>query len=631
YCDQQAVSKKLRVPVYAQQKRVRQGQSNVKAKRLTFASIAVVLLLLGLWFWYAWFARDPKVVYTVATPHPDLGTIKDTKPAGFYQLIGPGVLLSVKEKQLALYDVAAKKELWTARLQSEAEEQAIQAAKAKNEKIMKLTPKVKDGDGFDITQYHGLDPLGYEDDYSFSNPRITATTNDIWVSFRDRLMQFDRVTGNLKDPGIKGKIRSLTYTDDSILAVSSEPTGREVLTEIALPQGTAQTEEISPATNTKPALAKAPKPGATAAAKPKTDKSTNATANPISVSKLKAVTTQTAEQPAPDAGDDFDAMDFFQDRTPQFVAAGPNVVQFSTKLLEKKIIAHQAMKSKGKSIMDDNLTAGQSMDAAQEMLNDMQRSATGGVENEDVSRYQVTVHRRLAGGLPDWSGEVNGPPNFVALKTVDIVTAGNSITVLDKNNKKLWDAKLTYSVQAGGSYWDGRSPYLETKDSLYVADKGVLTRFDLATGNVRWRLNSVGISRIQTDTAGNLYLDTTSAGPETIKFSQEVNIHNKTEPVTMKVSATTGKVLWRLLAIGDGCIISGKFVYTTRISQQVAFLHLEDGPDTHYNLNLLKPSTGSRIWNYHLGNQPVMKTEIQKNWILIQTRDQVLVLKFFSL
>ncbi|MDB6016669.1 MAG: hypothetical protein JWR19_1158, partial [Pedosphaera sp.] len=42
YCDQQAVSKKLRVPVYAQQKRVRQGQSNVKAKRLTFASIAVV-------------------------------------------------------------------------------------------------------------------------------------------------------------------------------------------------------------------------------------------------------------------------------------------------------------------------------------------------------------------------------------------------------------------------------------------------------------------------------------------------------------------------------------------------------------------------------------------------------------
>src|SRR5258708_8993173 len=225
-----------------------------------------------------------------------------------------------------------------------------------------------------------------------------------------------------------------------------------------------------------------------------------------------------------------------------------NVVQFNTKLLEHKVIAHEAMKPKGKSILESgNLTAGQSLDATQELLNDQQRERTGGKEEEDVSRYQVTLHRLLAKGTPDWTGEVIGPPEFIPLKTVDLVAAGNSLFVLNKENKKLWEAKLTYRVPSRYSAESegAGGPWLETKDALYFADQGILTRFDIANGNVRWRLNSVGVSSIQADRRRKLSVTSTTAGPESIKYSQQINIYNKILPVLMNLDPESGNVWWQ--------------------------------------------------------------------------------------
>ncbi|MDB6109365.1 MAG: Pyrrolo-quinoline quinone [Pedosphaera sp.] len=654
YCRQQATAKRIYVPVYANQKSVIQGKSLVLGKRITFAVVASTVVFMSLWIWYAWFARNPKVVFSLEIPKSDSRVLRDDKPDAYYQLIGPNQMLSIKSKKLYLTEVIDGKQIWSARLQSEADEAAVKAARENNERIIKLTPKVIDTDtGHDRTVYPKLDPLGYQDDYFFARPRVMVTSNDVWVSFSDRLARFDRQTGSVKDVGIKDKIESVTYNGNTILVVSREPSARELLTQITLPDATMQSEEITPA-KVKP-LKPAGKAtnSTTKAAKSATTGPTNKTslaksakpankalqspdgADKLPADKLKAAAVQAAPPMDTGADDDDDGRSgsyFYASGLPGFIATGPNVVQFQTAMIEHKTIAHEAMKPKTKSIMESgNLTAGQSLDATQELLNDMQRQTIGGMAEEDVSRYQVTLHRRFANGIPDWTGEVVGPPQFFALKTMDMVAAGNSIQLFDKNNKKLWEAKMTYTIPSHSAYDEEYSPFLETKGALYVADQGILTRYDSANGNVRWRLNSVGISRIQEDPSGDLYINTTTAGPDSIKYSQQVNVHDKIRPVIMKVDQKTGKVLWRLESVGEECLISGKFVYATRVSQSMAWLKLEEGPDTHFNINLLNPSTGSVIWNFHQGNRRLIKTDVQKNWILLHFDDRVMVLKFFSL
>ena len=85
-------------------------------------------------------------------------------------------------------------------------------------------------------------------------------------------------------------------------------------------------------------------------------------------------------------------------------------------LIEHRTIARQAMKQQKKSLVDNDLTAGQSMEAVEREMNEMHREQTGGVEEEDVSRYQVTLRRLPAGATPDWTGEAVGPPAFIPSK-----------------------------------------------------------------------------------------------------------------------------------------------------------------------------------------------------------------------
>jgi len=120
------------------------------------------------------------------------------------------------------------------------------------------------------------------------------------------------------------------------------------------------------------------------------------------------------------------------------------------------------------------------------------------MRTEDESRYQVTIKRLLGPGISEWTGEVVGPPALYALKTVDVLTAGKAIYVFDKSNKKLWENKLGYPVAPqflrDTSWMDevNRSPCVERDGMLYFFDQGVLGAFELASGNPRWRLTTVG-------------------------------------------------------------------------------------------------------------------------------------------
>jgi len=541
-------------------------------------------------------------------------------------LIGPGQLLSIKEKHVSLFDISQQQTVWTAALQTDAETAAIAAARAKNEELKKRTPRIQDENtGADLTRYVGLDPLGFEDNYYFANPHVIATSNDVWVTFPDHLARFDRQTGSRKELSIAGNVRNVSAANDDILVVSGTPGRQETLTKFTLPDGTAQTEDITVHTQAEIATSTnvLKQSGAAKIKAVKADEKSDK----YPISQLKSLSGILPQQK--DSSDEPEPSLFDVDHQP-FIATGPNVAQVAIRLLERKTISHAAMKAKGKSVLDSgNVTASQSMEVAEEMMNDSRREATGGVEIEDVSRYQVTIHRRFADNVPDWTGEMSGPPQFFPLKTVDVVTAGQMIYVFDKSNKKLWEAKTTFSAATHALY--DFPPCLETKDALYFADLGILTRYDITTGNVRWRLNSVGISHIQTDEHGMLYVDSTTAGPESIQYSQQINLHDKINPLILKLDPETGKVLWRLESVGDHSLLTGKFLYAVRNKSVYAALRLEEGPDRHFYMKLLDPESGKEIWTMHKVNQNVVKTEVQKNWMLIQEDDEVLVYKFFSL
>ena len=589
FCREQAAQKRVYVPPYAGQKAVTQARSNLKARLITFSVLAVIAVCIGLPIWYKFFGRNPKAVFTFSFPKAatnDSNPDKPREPSGFYQLIAPNQLLSVKDKSISLRDIDGQKILWSTPLQSETEPGRTAS----------------------------------EDYFLFSNPHVIATSNDIWLSFRGEIARFDRQTGARKQVAIPGKILNVTPDDGMILALSANPDGRQLLTQITLPDGAVRSEEI---TSSHPAGA---------AAKPalKTPRPTGS----VDKTPINAVKNALAPSSQPDEPDQSAALAMFEAERHPFIPAGPNAAQFETKLLESKTVTLQAMKPKGPSILDSgNVTASQGLDYAQEFINDAQRQRTGGVETEDVSRYQVTIHRRFAADVPDWSSEVIGPPQFIPLKTVDIVAGGQSIQVLNKSNKKLWDAKLTFPVSSGSLFDETQIPCLETHDALFFADKGMLTCFELTTGNARWRLNSVGISAVQADGQGRLYLDTAGADPDALKYSQQFDVRDKKHRFIMKVDPQSGKVLWRSERPADyyHCVLSGAFVYSIRNWSTQDMLRLEEGPDRRFSLTLLDPGTGDMIWTYPRINHGNLKTDIQQKSILLQFDDELVVLKFFSL
>jgi outer membrane protein assembly factor BamB len=158
----------------------------------------------------------------------------------------------------------------------------------------------------------------------------------------------------------------------------------------------------------------------------------------------------------------------------------------------------------------------------------------------------------------------------------------------------------------------------------------MLTAFKRASGEVIWRLNSIGISKIQIDKDGHLYLNTTDATPDELKYSEQINIFKKTQPVFMKVDSQTGKVRWKTQYIGDNCFISGKFIYASKGgADPLSSLSMEGG-SYNYHLYGIKPSNGRVNWDHYEPRLPV-RLDAHENWIMLHFRGELQVLKFLSL
>jgi hypothetical protein len=132
-----------------------------------------------------------------------------------------------------------------------------------------------------------------------------------------------------------------------------------------------------------------------------------------------------------------------------------------------------------------------------------------------------------------------------------------------------------------------------------------------------------------------LYVATTSAGPESIQYYEQVNM-DRVEPIIVKVDPDTGLPLWRVEKVGDECHLSGKYVYLTRAqtSGLDAIVSMSKGGggrvSTSFRLYRLNPKNGQQLWECYRPTHP-SQLDFHNNEILLQFHDKLEVLKFLSL
>lgn len=422
-----------------------------------------------------------------------------------------------------------------------------------------------------------------------TGPQTYIDNDSIWICLGAQLVRLNRASGAIeKTIPINGELQNFTPEQTNLLVVSApNETTREVL-------------QVDPAT------------GETASREitvPRSQKHEMPDELPPNVQPTAGVLLAQAngEQKF---NKPLDAV------SSEFFSAGVNLVEMRVTLLEPKVNWVQAIKPRGESQLNGNTSTSTSVGAVEEeVFNDIKRSNTGGVKGIDVSTYHVRLRRWVGAQPVEWQGDVVGVPMFFSLPTVDLLVAGQTITVFDKQNNELFAAKLAYSLGAAFSpdKWDHHSvPAVETNSTLYFFDAGVLTAFSLPSGDIRWRLTSIGIHRLQIDGQGNLYVDTTTASPEDIQYSEQINLEGAA-PVLLKVAADSGKILWQVEKHGQACFLSGKYVYT--ISEQsgggTLFTGLAEavnaprpeGP-SYFHAYRINPDDGKVMWDFYREELP---------------------------
>jgi hypothetical protein len=319
------------------------------------------------------------------------------------------------------------------------------------------------------------------------------------------------------------------------------------------------------------------------------------------------------------------------------IPAADGPVLLTVKLIEQRFVEREAMKAPPKqSALNATTTAANSAVVANEMLNEMQRER-GSKVIEDQSRYQVTL-RRANKDAPVWQDEVIGPVRLYPLHTVDVLVSGTTAHVLDHQNKKLWESKLNFPVVGGGADEgpdSGTGPCVERGDMLYIADQGVLSCFDLSTGNARWRLPSVGIAALIFDDKGGLYVNTTTAGPESIKYSKQIDLMDQTTAVVLKMDPKTGKTLWSAPNVGHVGYVWGKYIFTV-ITDEGNLPDDELGAmpviahSPFLTIIRLDAGNGRVLWRYGEKRCPI-DVQFNRNTIQILYQKEMQHLKFLAL
>ncbi len=663
-CKARAESHGIEVPVYAGQKSVVEARLWRKVGLISGSVAALIVAVLGLWFWYAWFGSRPKPVFAVRFEQPAY--------SGQCLLAGKDQIVFLHGGTLSRYDLKLKKEIWSRDL---IDKKRIADAVAVQMKAIRAA--VDSSSELDLDR-----PLRMPSPEELTQQMEKAAAaalqlhvrdQNVWIASPGKLARYDWDTGKpAQEVASEAGFGDVLDRGDELLTVSEKGNGQHIVTHVSLVTGQSKTEEIGEPVRSVASLgsARKPKPAAAGvktndaaglpvgmagdnAGKPLdpskvAEQAQNMTlpakialpavlANAMRNEQINAELRDTPDRRPPRAP----TASFEFARDALFIPSRHGYIEFSVRLIESRYVARQAMKDPpAKSSIDGNLTVTKTAEVANEILNDLQRMRGGDTVTEDQSRYYVTVCRAGQKDVPDWSAEVVGPPRMIPQATVDVIAAGKTVVVLDKSNRKRWGATLTYNVSnfsglEGDESTSGSGPCVERGDMLYVVDEAVLTAFDLATGNARWRLPLVGVSGLFFDGKGFLYVNATTAGPESIKYSRQIDVTKKTSVMIVKVDPKQGKILWRSAAVGRISYLSGKFIYTVSSFQtdeelaENSMTAILTQP-SYLKIRRINPASGKVMWEHYQQRAP-LDVRFEKNSIQLVFKKEVQVLRYLSL
>ena len=661
-CKEKAELQGIVIPKYAGQRDEKERQQWGKVGLIVKLAALLIITVLGVWFWYAWFGQRPKAAFKVRF---------EDQPAmsGSSAVCPDGQIVFLHGDKLARYDLKAKKEIWLRHLLDKKKIEA-EAVKELNEMAAaaansEFTYKIPTLEQLTKDMIQGAE----------SGLQLRVHANNIWVTDGEKVRRYDWDTGEPKqEVEFDGNLAAGVLRGSELEFKEQVDSARLSVTRFDLASGKISTDEIGEkpkpaAPDPKMAAMLAAMAGKSGAKTPGNVRGMTphqlaaAVANAPLAGKLAAPATISVarrQQEALDEMDDMDAqlggysgggahvegIDYYPlNEGSTLIPTAKGFIQMTTKITETNIVTRSGMKAAPKkSALDGPVNAAATMDIANELLNEMARNAGADIVRENLSKYKVKLH--LGGGseVPDWEGEVVGEPEIYPQATVNVLAAGKKIIVLDHQNKVKWDTALNFPIAGGGSYFEmdeaeqrGLGPVVEREDTLYVYDQGVLSAFELATGKARWRLPSVGITGMYFDDAGKIYLNTTTASPDKIKYSRQINVNDTTGDLVLKLDPKTGKELWKHSMGGQIAYLSGKYIYTLsytpprddddELDENLAALGLDSKP--YLRIRRISPRNGRVLWDY-FEQRGALDVQIHDNTFQIVMKREVQVLKFIS-
>ncbi len=641
-CKNKADLKGIAAPVYAGQKFEIERQFWRKTGLIFASIVGVIVLLFGVWVWYGWFGSVPHPYFAVR--------FEDNARAysGKSQLVGKDQMIFLHGGTLARYDLKTKKPVWSQELVSKEEVAAV--VKVEGEAIARAAAE----GGYVLRR--SAESLEKDARIAFQSELLLRVSGqDVWVGKGDKLTHYDWVTGKV--------VREITLPENGSALVEGDGEllmlGDGSVTHVSLATGDSRVEQFRPPGAKTLFVADNSGGGGlslsgTTGGQPLDPNKVAAQAQnlklPAKIALPALLANAMHEQQLEAALKDDPQRPRAKNSTAipvgaenfQLVPAKNGFVQFSAKLLEERFVTRSAAKAPPKkSALEGEVNAAKTADIANELLNEMQHNSGGDTVTENESRYQVTVHIPDSASTPDWKGEVVGPPQLFPLKTVNVIAAGKTVIVLDKTNKKIWQAGLTYSVSGGGGFYReeakfGEGPCVEHGDTLYVFDQAVLSAFELNTGNARWRLPSVGVVGLFFDDQGSLYVNTTSGNPDDIKYSRQIDINKQTDDILMKVNPKTGKTLWSIKPGGFISYLSGKFIYTVQSNDpnptdEEAQNDLMIQKPAYFRIARINPKNGRIMWEYYdARDRCPFDVWFKDNAITLVFKREVQVLKYLA-
>jgi hypothetical protein len=158
-------------------------------------------------------------------------------------------------------------------------------------------------------------------------------------------------------------------------------------------------------------------------------------------------------------------------------SSGP--VEFSRQMMEERLVERTAMKAPPKrSALDGPVNMNSTVEVANELLNEIQRTRGTDKIVEDESLYRVAVRFPGKDGAPEWKAELTGPPSFHPLKTVNLVIVGKKVVALDRQNRKLWEQSAGRRTMVRGM----SGPLLSVKASFSSQTRGCSRRWTRRPG-----------------------------------------------------------------------------------------------------------------------------------------------------